>query len=121
MSIALGFVVIFLLGSIAGDIVKYIYVNHSDITYVVLQLASDCFSCAIGGALTAVVGRSQSASLIVGILLAALVVIAGLRIKTAYPTWYWITLAILIIPSIDAGSKVMKKEVTKTWFDIQQR
>src|SRR5580658_1059997 len=92
LSIALGLVVIFLLGSIAGDIVKHVYVNHSDITYVVLQLASDSFSCAIGGALTAVVGRSRSASLIIGILFTALVVIAGLRIKTAYPTWYRITL-----------------------------
>jgi len=109
LSIALGFVVIFVGGSISGDIVKHVYVNHSDSTYVALQLASDGFNCAIGGALIAVVGRSQSASLIVGILLTTLVVIAGLHIKTAYPTWYWITLAILIIPTIVAGSKVTKK------------
>jgi hypothetical protein len=109
LSIASGLLVIIVIGSISGDIVKHVYVNHSDSTYVVLQLASDCFNCAIGGALTAVVGRSRSASLIVGILLTALVVIAELRIKTAYPTWYGVTLAILIIPSIMAGSKVTKK------------
>lgn len=109
LSIPLGFVVIFLLGSMTSDVIKHIYVNHSDITYVVLQLASDCFSCAIGGALTTAVGRSQGASLIVSLLFTALVVIAGLRIKTAYPTWYAITLAILVIPSVAAGSKVTKK------------
>jgi peptidoglycan/LPS O-acetylase OafA/YrhL len=112
LSIAVGLVVIFLLGSIASDIIKHIYVNHSDVTYVVLQLVSDCLCCAIGGALTAVVGRSRSASLIVGILFTGLVIIAWLRIKTDYPPWYGITLAVLTIPSVFAGSKVMKKEAT---------
>ena len=92
LSIALGLAVIVVLGSISGDIIKHSYVNHSDITYVLLQLASDCFSCAIGGALTAVVGRSRN-------------VISGISVKIPYPMWFWITLALLIIPSVTAGSK----------------
>jgi hypothetical protein len=111
LSIPLGLIVIFLLGSIGGDIIKHVFVNHSDVTYVVLQLASDSFSCAVGGALIAIVGRSQCASLAVGILFTALVVIAGLRIKTVYPTWYWISLATIIVPSIISGSHLIKKEV----------
>jgi hypothetical protein len=111
-SIAFGLVVIVVLGSIAGDVIKHLYTNHSDITYVVLQLASGCFTCALGGALTAVVGRSQNASLVVGILVTALVVISGLRIKISYPTWYWVTLAILIVPSIFAGARFAKKRLT---------
>ncbi len=65
----------------------------------------------IGGVLTAVMGRSRTANLIVAILMTADVVVAALRVKTVYPMWLWIAVFISITPCVLLGFELVKKRV----------
>jgi hypothetical protein len=112
LSILLGLLVIDLLGALFVLTQTRIYprypetigyISRADVIFLVIKLSYVCLSCAVGGMLTAFVGRSRTANIIVGILMTALVVISGFRVKTFYPMSFWMTLIILITPFVVLG------------------
>jgi len=62
--------------------------------------------------LTALIGRSRMANLIVGLLMTADVIVAALRVKTVYPMWLWIAVFVSITPCVLLGFELLKKRVT---------
>jgi len=113
-SVLLGLLLINLLGSLFVCIQPLIYpqysgaagranLNHFDMIFLTVKLAYICLSCVLGGIVTALIGRSWKANLATGVILATLVSVSGLRLKTYYPIAFWLLLIALIIPSLLSG------------------
>jgi len=113
-SVALGLLLINLLGSLFVYLQSIVYphysgatgraaLNYVDLIFLTVKLAYICICCLIGGMLTAFIGRSWKANFAAGVILATLVGVSGLRLKTYYPISFWLCLIALIIPSLLSG------------------
>ena len=122
-SVPLGILATGLIGSPIGQIHAMIYphsagtVGHIPLTLLdevnfAIKLACIFVVFTIGGMLTALIGRSRMANLIVGLLMTADVIVAALRVKTVYPMWLWIAVFVSITPCVLLGFELLKKRVT---------
>lgn len=119
-SVPLGILAIGLIGSPIGQIHAMLYPHSAGtVGHIPLGLLDEinfaikllCIFVVftIGGVLTAVIGRSLTANLVVGILMTADLVVAALRVKTVYPMWLWIAVFISITPCVLLGFALVKK------------
>ncbi len=121
-AVPLGILAIGLIGSPIGQIHAMIYphsagtVGHIPLSLLdevnfAIKLLCIFVVFTIGGMLTAVIGHSRTANLIVGILMTADVVVAALRVKNVYPMWLWIAVFVSITPCVLLGFEWVKKRV----------
>jgi hypothetical protein len=83
--------------------------TSSDIIQLIIKLVCVYFSCIVGGIVTAVFGGGTKEHYITAI--SIMLIVIWLWIRTIYPSWFWASLLIGILPFVLTGG-YLKQIVT---------